>query len=346
MFTLFKLFNLFKPTSYYIGADVDDTHIKLVELSYRSGHYHIENYAIFLRHSDWAIQWAATGFVSKNIIASVSNAQVITHNITLSTKLSEQEQATFLALEMEKLALLPANDLALAFQKLSSSSTHLNVFCAAIRQETLTKVFALFQTIDGHVSAIDLNEKAEKRVQEYGGIDALAITENQHSSEWIEQWEKDAPTLTTAIGLAMHSHDHHALNFLSWQKMEQKKRNNIQRIISYVIAGSCLIVSLFLWLKPESSIQNTAVIIPPIMKKISIKKALPESGFQQVSLSRLKYVGFLENSQHRTGLLQTPDGHIYYVFIGDELGKERAVITQLSDKAIIVTLNHRRISIE
>lgn len=342
----FNLFHLFKLTSYCIGADVDETHIKLVELSYRSGRYHVENYAIFSRHSDWAIQWAAAGFFSKNMIVSASNTQVITQNITLSAKFSKQEQATFLVLEMEKLALLPADNLAIAFQITSASPTHLNVFCAAIRQETVNKLLALFQMIDCPVNAVDLNEKAIERIRQYGGPEALEIHQNQRSIEWIEQWKKDTPTLTTAIGLAMHPQDNQAFNFLSWSMFTQKKQKNMPWIISSIIISFCFIAFLFFGFNSEKSIQIAPINTPKIIKKPLIQNILTQYGFQQISIVHLKYVGFLENNQHRAGLIQTPDNHIYTVFIGDEIGKEKAVITQLSDKAIIVKLNHRRISIE
>jgi type IV pilus assembly protein PilP len=89
---------------------------------------------------------------------------------------------------------------------------------------------------------------------------------------------------------------------------------------------------------------------PFVMDDRTAQATLPQQGtgiapdplrrreeLEQYSLDSLRMVGTLEQHNTRWGLVQTPDGVLHRVRVGNYLGQNNGQITQISEEAIALT---------
>ncbi len=351
----------------YIAADIDASQVKLVEISRKKGRFCIENYAIYPRSSEWS-EWnkqlsSNLFFNAREIVTAVSDSQILSKTIIVGKKLSDKEKEEYLSLEMEKMALCSMSELAMDFQAVNRmndsenlSERNLEIFCVAVRRQTIESLQQLFHGTVFKIKKIGL--ASQMPVQEIINLSNIAI--NPRISR--EQWEKDRLLLSKACEMALYfPYQDHALNFLPWRKIRREKQQKLA-IAACVFGLIIALMTYFVFdnffeqapannhsvLNPKAVIKkNPMKIHKKLQKKTQLALKKPEYSLKNTAVSAFKMLGFIKKGKKETknsvwGIIQTPDGTIFHVTIGDTIGKESATIIHISEKQIL--LNHHHVN--
>jgi hypothetical protein len=331
------MFNRIKAHG-FIAAEISTSHIKLVEISRKGGEFQVENYAIYSRSSEWTSQFSTNPFfTSRDIITTVSDAQVLSQKIRVGKKLSNREKEEAASLAMEKMALCPISELCIDFQTLETQDhATIEILCVAVRRQTIILLQQCFQGTVFKIRKIGLTSQFSSKTD---------MKLRLHPRISIEQWDKDKADLMQSCYLAMiFPYQQNYLNFLPWRK---EKRIKIRQISFTGFMGGCVLVYCVLnqrvelvVAKPERAIQQT-VFKPVVVNKMTNKTRMDYS-LKNTPIQHFKFLGFMRSSHQCWGVIQTPDGKMYPVKVGDVIGKEQAIVINIAAKKIV--LNHHNIN--
>lgn len=332
-----------------IGADVDDSSIKLVEISLIQQRYRVENYVI-VEKSAWPEHFIAAVYFSAQAVQKtlmmVPDSVVLTQTIMVSASLSAQERKAHVLLTMEKLAACSTQALQknyhIDFQIMGifgespKNNDMLEILCAAVPHQTLAVMVQVFHNTTLHVSAIYLASQITMP------LDIENTLEINHRRIHLAQWQKDAPLLKKACALAIQGLRREppaVLNFLS----QKTKAPNPSKII--IIIMSIVFATIYYYLyssqpKPQPILEP--VILPPpvsvLLPTPTMKPSLPAIPLYTETLNHFTLAGSIQQGNIVLGFVSVASVGLsenYRVVMGDSIGKERAQIIEISAHRII-----------
>lgn len=310
----------------FIGADIDASHLRFVEISHKKEQYQIEKYAIYANRPEWKIQFAAEVFHTKKIILTVSENQILTKKIILSATLSEKEKEEYLLLAMEKHALCSSAELCMDFFVVNTlENNQQEIFCAAVRKQTIDSLLNIFHETGLHVYKITTS------IEDKQAMSFSPLLEKIKQGEIVE---KDALPFYKASESAMSGFDAHSLNFLPWRA---KKRQQIKiKLGIAVFLLICLVSLLTFFGLQKNSIKKEPLKQTPIIKPVE-KLSLPkETSLINTSLYHIKMIGYLQQNKKVWGLVKIPNGKMYHVTTGEKIGREQAKIIHIFPHYLVV----------
>lgn len=334
------MFNLkkdgFSPSSSsYIGVDISESAIKLVEIAYRKKQFLLENYLIYpcddlYSQENFSLALAVHFPRTNKIVMAISEEQVILRKFTVSKKLTQKEIKEYLLLEVEKMKLAPIDELMVDFQSFESTGVdRLEILCGIVRQETIQNIAKIFKGTPFEIVRIYLSSQVEETPEK------LIISDKIEQG----QWEKDVVLLKNAYQLAIKIHKKRsmALNFIS----HPPKKTNTMKIIIQLLIFLILIV----WLIKKIDV-NTPRYQPSVhhakqksaIMSVKWQHSMRKKGY---SIHAIKMKGFVElldsNGVSKAyALIQMPQGKINTITVGDKMGREQAKVIKISSKCITV----------
>lgn len=88
--------------------------------------------------------------------------------------------------------------------------------------------------------------------------------------------------------------------------------------------------------KPKLKKETTKLVIPTISKIPLALKNRKREFLERFSLKEIKFIGTIQNGNKQSGLIQTPDGVIHKIKLGNYLGKNHGKIILISEKNIML----------
>lgn len=208
-----------KKRFYSIGLDIDASHVKGAIIVYENKACRLEK-ILWIPKEDLLAQGIPSSYKISSAVLCIPDTLVITKKFSLSAVLTDLEKEDYLWFEMEKFALVPANELYLDFQIVGPSDTEqhmLEIVCAVVRR----------QTIDPWLNAL-------------AGIKVTAVHLASQISE--DLWPTTTPEFFKACTLASNvfSNQPLKLNLLPWR---QEKRQH-QKKMAYYYAIAVVLMAL------------------------------------------------------------------------------------------------------
>jgi hypothetical protein len=306
------------PTRRYIGADIRDSSIHLVEASFYKGQYQ------FLYHSLSPFEnIPLLPFNTKKVVLSIPDAQVLMKKICIGTKLSYKERREYLAFEMEKLALCSREELYFDFKVLKKMDNNQEeVLCATVRREAIDSYIKLFENTPLKVKKIIMDSDIEK----------------VHVGNLPEKYHR-------ACEIAITGFKKESFNFLAGNTKKYGFYNMLKLggLLTFILFGTLLLLYFnekpkVATNKPFKSIPKKSVQHPAIHYGQSLKDA---------PINQIKMLGRLEDKGEVIwGIIQTPDGKIVHILKGDIIGFEQGCVSEILSNQIILIKNDRRYQIE
>lgn len=322
------LFSLFASRT--LGIEIAEDSVRLVELGYFQKQYQLLKYAVFPKQVDWQLLASTQGFYPHRTVLGISPTHAMPYTVLLKAHVKSYQTSLISAIE-EKL-LIAHDTFEVASRVISKQHDQLEIEALVLRKEILSRLRTPLQETNFQLFGIETTEHAITRFHKNNGFDTLRL---KLSPEEREHFEHDKALLETASGLAMlPQHEKTSLIFKtkkypSWFKIAAK----LSSIASLLLATFCLMLK-----SPAPSIHSFKPFTP-----VSLILNKPPFHYQIYALKDLKRAGFLQNAQKTIGLIQTPDGEIQNIYVGDYLGQEHALVQEITDKHIIVLNKNRKI---
>ncbi len=292
-----------------LGADIKDSSIYLMEVSYYKRDYQLEH---SLTCPIEEITLIAHQFKMKNIVLSISDAHVLTKKICLGAKLSAKEKREYIALEMEKLVLCPREELYFAYKVLKKlDHNRLEILCATVRRDVIDTYIDVFKNTLFKVKKITYDSEIA----------------HHYTNNGDKNYQK-------ARAIALSGFEKESLNFLP---KDQKYSFNLTILILILLILTGIFLFWSFQVKPTFIEQKT--MIPS--KVVKISHPLPVSPFKA-----FKMLGKIEDNEKIWGVIQTPEGQIIHVQRGDIVGAKKARVATILPDKILLSKNKRRYVIE
>lgn len=298
------------PTKRYIGADIQDASIRLIEVSKHKKHCQFHHY--FTGSSE--ALFAFSSFKTKNVVLAIPDTQILTKKIVIGTKLSLKEKREYLAFEMEKLALCSRKELFFDFRVLKKLGNHREeVLCATVRREIMDSYRNIFKNSSLKIKKILMNSEVEYDA-------SLEVFPDGYQK---------------AGAVAISGFKSEAFNFIPIDKKGNKSSN-----FKLIVLIFLMVINVFLFFH-----FNHRTIIKPKRQKVINKISAPSVEYgttlKDASIDQLKMLGKIKTEGLMWGIIQSPDGAISHIKKGEKIGFEQARVVEILPNKVIL-LNHKR----